>query len=58
VAYQDEQGGQQLIEAQGDLSELLQHEIDHLDGVLAVERAISAQAFITRAEWQRRYQKV
>lgn len=28
-----------------DLSELLQHECDHLDGVLAVARAIDAQSF-------------
>jgi len=53
VEYKDERGLEQTIEAEGDLSELLQHEIDHLDGVLAVERAISPQAFSTRAEWER-----
>ena len=30
---------------QDDLSELLQHEVDHLDGILATQRAIDAQAF-------------
>jgi len=30
---------------EGDLSELLQHEYDHLDGVLCPMRAIDAQAF-------------
>jgi peptide deformylase len=54
VDYLDERGLGQTIEAEGDLSELLQHEIDHLDGVLAVSRAISPQAFATRAEWLRR----
>lgn len=54
VDYQDDRGLKQTIEAEGDLSELLQHEIDHLDGILAVQRAISAQAFATRAEWESR----
>ena len=53
VAYEDERGIRQSIEAEGDLSELLQHEIDHLDGILAVQRAVSPQAFATRAEWER-----
>jgi peptide deformylase len=30
---------------QNDLSELLQHEVDHLDGILATQRAIDAKAF-------------
>jgi peptide deformylase len=53
VAYTDERGAPQTLEAEGDLSELLQHEIDHLDGILAVERALSPKAFSTRAEWER-----
>jgi len=53
VDYQDDRGLKQTLEAEGDLSELLQHEIDHLDGVLAVQRAISPQAFATRTEWER-----
>lgn len=55
VEYQDERGAKQAIKAVGDLSELLQHEIDHLDGILAIERAVSPQAFSTRAEWERRF---
>jgi peptide deformylase len=57
VAYTDEHGAQQNIEAEGDLAELLQHEIDHLDGILAVERAISPKAFSTRAEWERQIRR-
>lgn len=53
VEYQDERGHKQTVEAAGDLSELLQHEIDHLDGILAVQRAVSPEAFATRAEWER-----
>lgn len=57
VAYTDERGTGQMIAAEGDLSELLQHEIDHLDGILAVERAISPKAFATRAEWKRLFRR-
>jgi peptide deformylase len=53
VAYKDERGAHQTLEAEGDLSELLQHEIDHLDGILAVDRALSPHALMTRAEWLR-----
>lgn len=55
VAYRDASGAQRTVDAAGDLSELLQHEIDHLDGILAVQRALSSRAFCTRAEWERRY---
>lgn len=37
----------------GALSELLQHEMDHLDGVLAVDRALDRDSFATREEWER-----
>jgi peptide deformylase len=57
VEYTDERGSSQIIEAEGDLSELLQHEIDHIDGILAVDRAISDKAFATRVEWQRRFRR-
>ncbi len=53
VSFQDERGQDRIVEARGDLSELLQHEIDHLDGVLALDRAVSPRALSTRAEWER-----
>ncbi len=37
----------------GDLSELLQHEYDHLDGILAVMRAIDGKSFALHS--QRKY---
>ena|SRR6266404_5009694 len=40
VRYLDERGEQKKIEAEDAFSELLQHELDHLDGVLAIDRAI------------------
>jgi peptide deformylase len=55
VAYLDEQGAAQTLEARGALAELLAHEIDHLDGILATQRAVNPTAFATRAEWERRF---
>ena len=40
---------------EGDLSELLQHEYDHLDGILAVSRAIDRNSFALRS--QKKYLK-
>jgi peptide deformylase len=37
------------------LSELLQHEIDHLDGILAVDRIIDLKTLCTREEFEKRY---
>ncbi len=54
VEYIDVDGVKQTLKIGGDLSELLQHEIDHLDGMLAIQRAVSPTAFATRDEWQRR----
>jgi peptide deformylase len=57
VSHLDEHGSARTVDAEGALSELLQHEIDHLDGVLAVQRAISPQALCTRDEWERRHRE-
>jgi hypothetical protein len=40
---------------EGDRAELLQHEIDHLDGVLAVDRAHGLDPFCLREEWHRQH---
>jgi peptide deformylase len=55
VRYEDENKNVRRIEATGALSELLQHEIDHLDGILAIDRAIDCHSLSTREEWMRRY---
>jgi peptide deformylase len=36
------------MKASGALSELLQHEIDHLNGTLATDRAIDGRSFAMR----------
>lgn len=45
MRFRDAQWREQVWELDGDLSELLQHEIDHLDGILATMRAEGDQAF-------------
>lgn len=50
VSFTDENGQAQIVTARGDFSELLQHEIDHLDGILATDRAIDERSFALRSE--------
>ena len=45
VYYKDLNWADCIIEFTGDLAELIQHEYDHLDGVLAVQRAIDNKSF-------------
>jgi peptide deformylase len=45
LSYRDLQWIEHTQMLEGDLSELLQHECDHLDGVLAVQRAIDGTSF-------------
>jgi peptide deformylase len=52
LLYRDVQWQPQRLALKGDLSELLQHEVDHLDGVLAVSKAIDARAFALRSQQQ------
>jgi peptide deformylase len=54
VRYEDEEGKARSIDAEGPLSELLQHEMDHLDGILAIDRALDRESFCTRQEYVRR----
>ncbi len=55
VRYQDLEGNWHDLRAEGDLSELLQHEIDHLDGILALDRMTDIRTICTREEFERRY---
>jgi peptide deformylase len=57
VRYQDLEGNTQEVEAGEDrnLAELLQHEIDHLDGILAIDRVIDIKTICTREEFEKRY---
>jgi peptide deformylase len=57
VRYQDLRGEWQEVRAREErnLSELLQHEIDHLDGILAVDRMTDMRTMCTREEFEKRY---
>jgi peptide deformylase len=57
VSYQDLQGEWHESRAgrEKDRSELLQHEIDHLDGILAVDRITDIRTLVTREEFEKRY---
>ena len=57
VRYQDLSGDWREIRAseERNLSELLQHEIDHLDGILAVDRIADIHTMCTREEFEKRY---
>ena len=45
LEYLDREFKQRVERLSGDRSELLQHEIDHLDGILAINRAIDRKSF-------------
>ena len=57
LRYQDLRCERHEIRAGGerDLSELIQHEVDHLDGVLAVDRIVDMKTLSTREEFEKRY---
>jgi len=54
IVYEDERGIERewkgIDQAR---SELLQHELDHLDGILAVDHALDAMSIIYRSEYER-----
>jgi peptide deformylase len=57
VRYQNLYGETLEFEAGDDrnLSELLQHEIDHLDDILAIDRVVDIKTVCTREEFEKRY---
>lgn len=57
VRYQDLKGSWNEIRAgeERNLGELLQHEIDHLDGILAVDRIADIRTMCTREEFEKRF---
>jgi len=50
IRYSDLEWNHRQRHLEDDLSELLQHECDHLDGVLAVARAIDDRSFAWRSQ--------
>ena len=52
ISYRDIHWNARQMFLENDLSELLQHEYDHLDGILAISRAIDMHSFCLRSQKQ------
>lgn len=48
LTYRDTDWQQRRVQLSGDYAELLQHEVDHLDGTLAVQRALDDRSIVLR----------
>jgi peptide deformylase len=57
VSFQDEDGTGRHLKATGALAELLQHEIDHVQGILAIDRVVDSRHIILRSEFNKLSQK-
>src|SRR5580658_9214601 len=57
VRYRNLEGDVLSFDAGDDrnLAELLQHEIDHLDGILAIDRVTDLKTICTKEEFEKRY---
>ena len=50
ISYRDLKWNKKEMELHGELAHLMQHECDHLDGILAVGRAVDNHAFSLRGQ--------
>ena len=56
IEYDDEKGNAYTKEYEDDLSELIQHVTDHLEGILATDLITEVKGkIIMRDEWEQRY---
>jgi len=55
VEYQDEKGKNKIEKYTDDLSELVQHEVDHLHGILAIDHLKDVSKIVMRNEWEKRF---
>ena len=51
--YTDLKGKQVTMDLEGPMAELLQHELDHLDGILAIDQPSGLDPFAYRSEWEK-----
>lgn len=58
IRYKDLDWKDNVMELEGDLSELLQHEYDHLGGILAVQKAIDGQSFRLKGKESKARKKI
>jgi peptide deformylase len=50
LRWRNEAWDEQTLRVEGVLSELLQHELDHLDGILAVAKAVDGASFALQSQ--------
>ncbi len=50
ISYKDLDWHNQSLQFENELSELIQHEVDHLNGILAISRAIDGKSFALRSQ--------
>lgn len=55
VRYLTEVGEEEHLEAEGVLAGIVQHEVDHLDGILTLDRAQGTNAVYLKEEWERQF---
>jgi peptide deformylase len=53
VSYQDQTGNTQQQDLSGFIARVFQHEYDHLQGIVFVDRVESTQELMTEQEYQR-----
>jgi len=53
LRYTDMKGKVVTMELEGPMAELLQHELDHLDGILALDQPSGLDPFAYKAEWEK-----
>jgi len=58
VRYQDLRGKFHSVDLEGEMAELVQHELDHLAGVLVPDRPIGLDPFCLREEWNKHYAQI
>lgn len=55
VTWTDLSGERHRLRAEDDLAELLQHELDHLDGLLFTDRLLDTSSLCMRREFEQRH---
>jgi peptide deformylase len=53
LTYTDLKGKPNTMELEGPMAELLQHELDHLDGILAVDQPSGLDPFAFQTVWEK-----
>ncbi|HEX4600216.1 MAG TPA: peptide deformylase [Gemmatimonadales bacterium] len=57
LSFTDLKGKANALKLEGALAELLQHELDHLDGILALDQASGLDPFAFRSEWEKQHER-